>query len=122
MRHAVFALLATAVLTTASGCSALHGIFIHGSACDTCGEAPCESCGETASCESCGESSCAGCGTVEAADGVAPASYLGHLGCRSCGKALPPPAGPPAGSVTYPYYTTRGPRDFLSSNPPSIGR
>jgi hypothetical protein len=29
--------------------------------------------------------------------------------------------GPPAGQVTYPYYTTRGPRDFLDGNPPSIG-
>lgn len=31
------------------------------------------------------------------------------------------PAGPPSGAVAYPYYTTRGPRDFLSKCPPSIG-
>jgi hypothetical protein len=30
-------------------------------------------------------------------------------------------AGPPTGAVTYPYYTTRGPRDFLARNPRSIG-
>jgi len=24
-------------------------------------------------------------------------------------------------TVTYPYYTTRGPRDFLARNPQSIG-
>lgn len=29
--------------------------------------------------------------------------------------------GPASGAVTYPYYTTRGPRDFLNPNPPSIG-
>ena len=29
--------------------------------------------------------------------------------------------GPPTGQVAYPYYTVRGPRDFLMSNPPSIG-
>jgi hypothetical protein len=29
--------------------------------------------------------------------------------------------GPPTGQVAYPYYTTRGPRDFLARNPPSIG-
>jgi hypothetical protein len=29
--------------------------------------------------------------------------------------------GPPVGQVTYPYYTTRGPRDFLARNPNSIG-
>jgi hypothetical protein len=29
--------------------------------------------------------------------------------------------GPPVGAVTYPYYTIRGPRDFLLNNPPTIG-
>lgn len=32
------------------------------------------------------------------------------------------PQGPPTAQVAYPYYTTRGPRDFLQDNPPSIGR
>ena len=31
------------------------------------------------------------------------------------------PAGPPVGTYAYPYYTVRGPRDFLANNPPSIG-
>jgi hypothetical protein len=31
------------------------------------------------------------------------------------------PAGPPTGTYAYPYYTLRGPRDFLVDNPPSIG-
>jgi len=30
--------------------------------------------------------------------------------------------GPPTGTVAYPYYTHRGPRDFLLDNPPTIGR
>ena len=29
--------------------------------------------------------------------------------------------GPPVGQTAYPYYTLRGPRDFLLDNPPSIG-
>jgi hypothetical protein len=29
--------------------------------------------------------------------------------------------GPPTGQTAYPYYTVRGPRDFLLNNPPSIG-
>ena len=29
--------------------------------------------------------------------------------------------GPPVGQTAYPYYTTRGPRDFLLGNPPPIG-
>jgi hypothetical protein len=32
------------------------------------------------------------------------------------------PQGPPTAAVAYPYYTIRGPRDFLLDNPPSIGR
>ena len=32
------------------------------------------------------------------------------------------PFGPPTGTFSYPYYTTRAPRDFLMANPPSIGR
>lgn len=30
-------------------------------------------------------------------------------------------SGPPVGTVVYPYYTVRGPRDFLLSNPPPLG-
>lgn len=30
--------------------------------------------------------------------------------------------GAPAAQVAYPYYTARGPRDFLMDNPPTIGR
>lgn len=32
------------------------------------------------------------------------------------------PPGPPTAQIGYPYYTLRGPRDFLLDNPPSIGR
>lgn len=46
-----------------------------------------------------------------------------HAGPQSHTGPMPGPAmGSPAPTVGYPYYTTRGPRDFLSSNPPSIGR
>jgi len=30
-------------------------------------------------------------------------------------------SGPPCGAVGYPYYTTRGPRDFLARNPQPLG-
>lgn len=32
------------------------------------------------------------------------------------------PNGPATATYSYPYYTTRGPRDFLLDNPNSIGR
>lgn len=38
------------------------------------------------------------------------------------GMQQPINPGPPTGTVAYPYYTHRGPRDFLLDNPPSIGR
>jgi len=31
------------------------------------------------------------------------------------------PPGPPSAATAYPYYTVRGPRDFLQNDPPSIG-
>ncbi len=33
-----------------------------------------------------------------------------------------PGSGVQGAQVGYPYYTTRGPRDFLLNNPPTIGR
>ncbi|WP_164100743.1 hypothetical protein [Candidatus Laterigemmans baculatus] len=46
----------------------------------------------------------------------------GRLGHHGAPVGQYGPAGPPTGAVAYPYYTTRGPRDFLLDNPPSIGR
>lgn len=43
-----------------------------------------------------------------------------HKHCANgvcCGGAV----GPEYGAVTYPYYTTRGPRDFFLANPATIG-
>ncbi|MEM9644480.1 MAG: hypothetical protein AAF989_05765 [Planctomycetota bacterium] len=46
---------------------------------------------------------------------------LGH-NTASAIQSQPFQAGPPSAQVAYPYYTHRGPRDFLLNNPPSIGR
>jgi hypothetical protein len=51
------------------------------------------------------------CAAEAAEEAALAASNYGQTG----------PAGPPTGAVAYPYYTTRGPRDFLAKNPPSIG-
>lgn len=40
---------------------------------------------------------------------------------RNAGGQYEFAAGPPSGGVSYPYYTNRGPRDFLARNPRSIG-
>lgn len=53
---------------------------------------------------------------------------LGGCGVRGCaGIGVPSTqadaftAGPAMGAVSYPYYTVRGPRDFLATNPTPIG-
>jgi hypothetical protein len=50
--------------------------------------------------------------------------FLGHNGMyRNAGPAgAGGPSGPAVAQVAYPYYTTRGPRDFLVDNPPTIGQ
>ncbi len=48
--------------------------------------------------------------------------YGRHLSYSNTGQAPEGAAGPAAAQVAYPYYTTRGPRDFLLNNPPTIGR
>ena len=84
--------------------------------CDGCGDAGCEGCGD-AGYETCGEAGCETCGGPKA-------GLCGLPGCfRCCGRAEEPAftPGPPTGTITYPYYTNRGPRDFLAESPPSIG-
>jgi hypothetical protein len=76
--------------------------------------------------EACGRSDCS-----DSPDGYfhpgapcdQPCARCGHCPC-CCGRGQQDAGagGPPAvGTVTYPYYTVRGPRDFLAKNPPSIG-
>jgi hypothetical protein len=70
-------------------------------------------------CSACGDPNCSGC-LGGAAFGHAVASGLcPHAGGYPEAQTFNP--GPPTGQVAYPYYTTRGPRDFLQNNPPSIG-
>ncbi len=76
---------------------------------------------------------CNGCGRVGCQAGPlgwqqGGLDYSSHLdpGClgHNAGNAVasqPFQPGMPTAQVAYPYYTHRGPRDFLMANPPSIG-
>ena len=73
---------------------------------------------------------CNRCGMFGGGGGDAMTAYgepcgpLGRLtggGCPQNPRAFVGPAGPPTAAVTYPYYTTRGPRDFLLDQPQTIG-
>ena len=46
--------------------------------------------------------------------------WRGH--CAAKHAVAPAEPGPPTGAYTYPYYTTRGPRDFFTSDPLPLGR
>jgi len=105
-------------------------------ACDTdCGCPVGGTCGPDGCC-SCGDPSCCGNACRRLVDGVAGgfcgcgAGGCGPGGCGGYGlcpngQTYPEyPAfnqGPPVGQTAYPYYTVRGPRDFLRNNPPTIG-
>ncbi|MFN3192626.1 MAG: hypothetical protein ACE361_19090 [Aureliella sp.] len=50
--------------------------------------------------------------------------FLGQNGsyCNAQPAGHTGAGGPATAQVAYPYYTTRGPRDFFMNNPPTIGR
>jgi hypothetical protein len=70
-------------------------------------------------CSACGDPNCKGC--------LGGGAFCHNVATGFCPHAGGYPEypnfnqGPPTGQVAYPYYTTRGPRDFLQNNPPSIG-
>jgi len=110
MKRAIFSVLTVFVLIGLTGCITQHG---RRSLCDmggACAQAP-EACQSGECDEDCG-------------------GILGRMircracrdrGCANCSGGQYANPGPPTGAVAYPYYTVRGPRDFLVDNPPSIG-
>ena len=66
------------------------------------------------------DSRCAG----DCSSSDAPCNSCGGGCCGRRGGGRQPfmgDSGPPCGAVGYPYYTTRGPRDFLARSPRPIG-
>jgi len=102
----LFMLIALAVVVAGlTGCRGQLGcLFGNCSPCPT-------SCSEGISCDACDDSGCGSC----AVRPILGCNACGGHGCGACAVAAP--AAPP----TYPYYTNRGPRDFLVADPPSIG-
>ena len=109
MKRAIFMLAAVGLLAGLAGCTCPgNGRWFSGLINGSCQNAPenCASCGATdgqAACDADDDGGCTGC----------------RRGCRA--HYAPPAPGPATGAITYPYYTTRGPRDFLARNPQSIG-
>lgn len=110
MKRLMFLAVVAAMLSFNSGCYLLDRVFNchHGCGAGHGGSAACDSC------ESCG----GGCATGNCGSGCASCG-LGQHGGR--GDYASGPDDSMGGMVSYPYYTTRGPRDFLAKSPRSIG-
>ena len=96
MTRTLVALVAVFLFTAGTGCVAGRGLLHRNSACDTCDGAGCNGCG------------------LLGGGGLA-----GRLAGQHCDPGVV--SGPPTAQVAYPYYTVRGPRDFLLSNPQPLG-
>jgi hypothetical protein len=113
MKNTIFALFAVLAIATASGCAT--GVGDKGCAL-----------GCNGGCNKCGLES-AYRGAVEQygqlpgqkTDGAVVRGNLGREYKHT--RQFNGPHGPPSGAITYPYYTTRAPRDYLARNPAPIG-
>ncbi len=114
MKRIMFAMLAVTALAASSGCCCLERWWCRPWGCNSgCGGGGWAGGGCNDGC-GCNDGGCGG----------------GGCGPGGCHAARPPrnsggqdvfADGPPSGQVAYPYYTNRGPRDFLARNPQSIG-
>jgi hypothetical protein len=140
MKRATFALLGLVLVASSSGCCCLDRLFCWGcrGPCAYGHEGPFDGCG-------CGGGGCSDCGGYAGAYGGGPSGgpsdgSTGRVPAGAVASRRHPAqghpiarqrrdsdgeyefaAGPPTGATTYPYYTTRGPRDFLARNPRGIG-
>ena len=124
MKRAMLWMLAVVVAVGLTGCVKQLGRRGWATMGGSCAQAPenCYSC--DASCGAGCDVSCDTCSEpVRCRRGDGPGYF--KPGCKDkrccmeeCEVAQ---SGPATGAVTYPYYTTRDPRDFLAKNPPSIG-
>lgn len=104
MKRAIFSVLAVVVLVGLTGCvtqQAKRSAYTNGSGSQVADGENCPDPGRALGCRACGGLGCRLCN-----------------GGRGVGGADP---GPATGVIDYPYYTNRGPRDFLAKNPASIG-
>ena len=124
MKRLMLTLVGVAILATSSGCGCLSRLWCH-----HWGMCPWGGCQEEACGESCGAGGeCATCGPQSMPHGHGLIGHhhhhhgapgQGHLATDA--REMAGAGGPPTGAVAYPYYTNRGPRDFLADDPPSIG-
>ena len=117
MIRVALAIIATIGVAGSVGCQGLHQPFMHSSncGCDSCASdvpgPPPESLSPTGE-----QHTCLGCG-------VKHGNHQARKAARQFARQdmMRGPSGPSVGAVSYPYYTTRGPRDFFLDDPQGIG-
>jgi hypothetical protein len=121
------ALLALSIVGS-TGCNVLHhghghhggGLGLRHQACRTCntpiGCRPCRVGWQRGGTDYGSHLAHSGAPIGQGLHGGGPMSHGAYRADDQVGSGVPGP------TVAYPYYTTRGPRDFLLNNPPSIGR
>jgi hypothetical protein len=134
MKHGLGLALALLVLGGASGCSIIDRLFLlnadgpyghHACRHGACQHGDCDD-------GACHDGACQSGGCQDCESGACHTGRYGGLAkhhlspeeraaLEASDYGATTPAGPPTGAVAYPYYTTRGPRDFLAKKPPSIG-
>lgn len=130
MRY-LLAAVAAALLSANIGCQTMRGCGAGCGACPapTCGCESCE-CGPSCGCDEpcgCGDGCCSdgSCGSGQCGNGKCGGLFgAGDPSLCPCGpgdSVYDFTPGPATAAVGYPYYTVKGPRDFLMKNPPSIG-
>jgi hypothetical protein len=101
-----------------------YGYGVANHSCCGCGGCGDGGCGNGGGCGGCGNGGC-GCGPCAYGCGGGPMYGSGCCAgpgcCASGDQHYTFNPGPPVGQTAYPYYTTRGPRDFLEKNPAPIG-
>jgi hypothetical protein len=104
----------------ADGCRDSGGKHLLGCHQGTCASAPetCASCGGGR--QGCGDPNCPNCGGDPRGGGDGRDGPLARQRAEFNAYHGGQP-GPLTGAVAYPYYSVRGPRDFLARDPASIG-
>jgi hypothetical protein len=145
MKRTLFALFAASLVAASTGCGCFRTMIAHqcGNCEQDCPNGDCDSCGPHGEYDpgkygysDCSDYGCrAGCNETCCQRHCDCVGCSGHcMPCTKWGERMamqgPMPLeygqgglqeGPATGAVTYPYYTTRGPRDFLAKNPGTIG-
>ncbi len=129
MKRAIFSALTAVVLAGLTGCITQNGRRPWDCMGGSCAQAPenCQSCnGHGQPCngpgQPCVDPNQNGDDPGQAgacADGGGRCCRLFHPRRPDDGSCCN--GGPPEATITYPYYTVRGPHDFLAENPPNIG-